>query len=373
MTLLAIPALAAGAYYVLALIAAARWDQEEESEPGPGPASYEPPVSILKPVHGRDPGFYACIRSHAAQVYPKFEILFGVTDRKDPAIEDIGKLQAEFPDLPISITLVPAAAANAKAGVLAELARLARYPVMVVNDGDIFVPPGYLATVVAPLEDYGTGLVTCLYRAHAVSAATHMEALGIATDFAPSVLVARLLGVAEFALGSTMAFRAETLSAIGGFEKVFDYLADDYQIGRLIHRIGLRIVFADVVVETNLGAGSWSAVWRHQLRWARTIRVSRPVGYFGLIIANATLWSLLAALAGAWWVAIPIMVLRITAGVWIGGEVLEDRTVALRAALIPVRDLLGAAVWLGGLFGNKVEWRDLTLRLRSGGRIERMG
>ena len=143
--------------------------------------------------------------------------------------------------------------------MLAELARHARHPVLVVNDGDIFVPPGYLDAVVAPLADAGTGLVTCLYRAHGGSAATRMEALGIATDFAPSVMVARLLGVAEFALGSTMAFRAETLRAIGGFETIFDYLADDYQLGRHIHQLGLHIVFADVVVETNLGAGSWRA------------------------------------------------------------------------------------------------------------------
>ncbi len=366
MTLLALPALAAGAYYLLALLAAARWDREQPL----GDSSYQPPVSILKPVHGRDPGFYACIRSHAAQHYPEFEILFGVTDRDDPAIADISNLQREFPNLPISVTLVSTTAPNAKAGVLAELARRARHPVLVVNDGDIFVPPGYLQAVVAPLADYGIGLSTCLYRAHAVSAATRMEALGIATDFVPSVLVARLLGQAEFALGSTMAFRAETLSAIGGFERIFEYLADDYQLGRHIHQLGLHIVFVDTVVETNLGAGSWRDVWQHQLRWARTIRVSRTAGYAGSIITNATLWSLVAMLAGAWWAAIPVLALRIGTGAWIASEVLDDRTVARRAALIPVRDLFGAAVWVAGLFGTKVEWRGLTLYLRSDGRIQ---
>ncbi|HEY9142049.1 MAG TPA: bacteriohopanetetrol glucosamine biosynthesis glycosyltransferase HpnI [Bryobacteraceae bacterium] len=363
---LAVPALAAAAYYLLALIAAARWGRQPSTAVNP----HEPPISILKPIHGRDPGFYACIRSHAAQHYPEFEILFGVTDAGDPAIEDIESLQREFPKLPISLHVVSTTAPNAKAGVLAELARHARHEILLVNDGDIFVPPDYLRAVAAPLADAGTGLVTCLYRAHGGSAATRMEALGIATDFAPSVLVARLLGVAEFALGSTMAFRAETLRAIGGFESIFDYLADDYQLGRHIHQLGLHIAFADVVVETNLGAGSWRDVWRHQLRWARTIRVSRFSGYCGSIVTHATLWSLVALLAGAWWAAIPALALRIAAGTWIAADVLEDPTAARSAALIPVRDLLGFAVWLAGLFGTTVEWRGLTLRLGPDGTIQ---
>ena len=365
MILLALPALAAAAYYLLALIAAARWGRHE-----PRRSPYAPAISILKPIQGRDPGFYACIRSHAAQHYPEFEILFGVSDPGDPAIADIASLQSEFPDLAISLHVVSTTAPNAKAGVLAELARQARYEVLLVNDGDIFVPPGYLDDVVAPLSDAGTGLVTCLYRAHGCSPATRMEALGIATDFAPSVMVARLLGQAEFALGSTMAFRAETLRAMGGFETIFDYLADDYQLGRHIHQLGLHIVFADVVVETNLGAGSWRQVWGHQLRWARTIRVSRFSGYCGSIITHATLWSLVALLAGAWWAAIPALALRIAAGTWIAAEVLEDHTVVRRAALIPIRDLFGAAIWLAGLFGKTVEWRGLTLRLRADGKIQ---
>ena len=369
MILLALPALAAAAYYLLALIAAARWN---------GPAArqktrYAPPISILKPVQGRDPGFYACIRSHAAQDYPEFEILFGVSDPADPAIADIESLQREFPGLPIFCHRVSTTAPNAKTGVLAELARHARYEILLVNDGDIFVPPGYLDAAVAPLEDAGTGLATCLYRAHGGSVATRMEALGIATDFAASVMVARLVGVAEFALGSTMAFGAETLRAIGGFEAIVDYLADDYQLGRHIHQLGLHIAFADVVVETNLGAGSWLDVWRHQLRWARTIRVSRLAGYCGSIVTHATLWSIVALLVGAWWAAVPALALRIAAGAWIAAEVLEDSSAARRSALMPIRDLFGSAVWLAGLFGTTVEWRGLKLHLRPDGRIQPMG
>jgi len=139
---------------------------------------------------------------------------------------------------------------------------------------------------------------------------------------------------------------------------------------RHIHQLGLHIAFADVVVETHLGTGSWRQVWRHQLRWARTIRVSRFSGYCGYVVTHATLWSLVALLAGAWWAAIPALALRVAAGTWVAAQVLEDRVAARSSALIPVRDLFGFAIWLTGLFGATVEWRGLKLRLRPDGRIQ---
>jgi len=324
---------------------------------------------LLKPIHGRDPRFYEAIRSHAEQEYPEFEILFGVSDARDPAIQDIERLRREFPSIPISLRVVSTDAPNAKAGVLAELSRHARHGLLVVNDSDIKVPPGYLRSVTAPLVDARIGLVTCLYRAAAESRAARWEALGIATEFAPSVLVARLLGVAEFALGSTMALRAETLREIGGFEAVAGYLADDYQLGSHISRRGYHIQFAPPVVETNLGAASWKDVWQHQVRWSRTIRVSRPSGYFGYAVTHATLWALVAFAAGQWKAGILALALRWTAGVWIGAGVLRDRNTLRACWLIPLRDLLGFAVWLAGLAGNTVDWRGQRLRLQPDGRI----
>ena len=365
---LALPALAAGAYYVLALVAAGKWSARSASSPRP-PTPGPRPLSLLKPVHGRDPRFYEAIRSHAEQDYTEFEILFGVSDPRDPAIGDIQRLQREFPAIPISLDVVSTSAANVKAGVLAALARRARHPLLVINDSDIEVPPGYLRAVTAPLDDAAVGMVTCLYRAAAESWAARWEALGIATEFAPSVLVARLLGVAEFALGSTMALRAETLREIGGFEAIADYLADDYQLGSHVSRRGYRIQFAPVVVETNLGAGSWREVWRHQLRWSRTIRVSRPSGYFGYAVTHATLWALVAFAAGQWPAGALALSLRVAAGVWIGAGLLGDRSVARHFWLIPFRDLAGFAVWLAGLFGKTVDWRGQKLKLRADGKI----
>ena len=363
----ALPALAAAAYYLLAIVSAVRW-RGLTTRPGAG--TWTPPISILKPVHGRDPRFYEAILSHAAQDYPEFELLFGLTNPQDPGITDIERLRREFPGRRIEIVMVQTDAPNAKVGVMAELARRARHELLLVNDSDIVVEPGYLRAVVAPLEDPQIGLVTCLYRAHSESWASHFEALGIATEFAPSVLVARLLGQAEFALGSTMVFRADALRRIGGFQTIAKYVADDYQLGYHIRQLGYRIEFAPVVVETDLGAGSWGHTWRHQLRWSRTIRVSRPAGYYGYVVTHATFWALVAFAAQEWWAGALALAVRMLAGVLVGASILGDRKVAARFWLIPLRDLFGFAVWAAGAFGNRVQWRDRSLVLLPGGVIQ---
>jgi ceramide glucosyltransferase len=358
----AVPALAGGAYFTLALVAALQSRR-------PVTSTYAPPVSILKPVRGRDPRFYEALVSHAAQDYPEFEIIFGVKDLIDPALVDIGRLIAAYPTIPIRVVREAPETPNGKVGVLIALADAARYPFLLVNDSDILVEPSYLRTVMARLEDPRTGLVTCLYRGRGQSFPAWFEALGIATEFMPSVLVARLIGVAEFALGSTMAFRAEHLRRIGGFAAIADYLADDYQLGARIHGLGLQIVFADTVVETNLGNGSWADVWKHQVRWSRTIRVSRGGGYLGAVITHTTFWCLVAALAGKGWIALGCLAIRIAAGMVTARKVLK-----FDAAwwLVPLRDLWGFAVWCAGLFGSTVEWRNQKLKLCSDGRIERV-
>jgi ceramide glucosyltransferase len=355
---------AAGVYYLLALAAALRW---RRSIP---PAAALPPISILKPVRGRDPRFREAIRSHAEQDYPAFEMIFAVHDPADPALEDVRRLQSEFPGVPIRVLVSSRRAPNGKVALLADMAAEARHPVLLASDSDIRVPQGYLRTVAAALAAPGVGVATCLYRAASGSPAARWEAIGIATEFAPSVLVARLIGVVEFALGSTMAFRADVLRKAGGFEAIQDYLADDYQLGRRIAAAGHRVAFAPVVVETDLGAQTWAGAWRHQLRWSRTIRVSRPGGYLGYAVTHATLWGLLAAAAGAWQLGAAVVGLRIAAGLAVGTGVLGDRGLLWQWPLIPLRDLWGFAVWLAGLGGSTVEWRGERLRLRRDGRID---
>ena len=364
MIALAAPAILAALYHLIALMAALRFKHT-----WPKPEYEYPPVSILKPVYGRDPEFYEAIRSHALLDYPEFEILFGLKDADDPARKDIARLAAEFPEHIIRVVPCGQELPNGKVAVLAELERHARYPLLLVNDSDITVEPAYLRAIVAPLEEPQAGLVTCLYRARGASWPARWEALGIATDFVPSVLVARAAGVAEFALGSTMAFRAAELKRIGGFQAIGDYLADDYQLGRRIRELGYGIVLASTVVETRLSDESWRQVWRHQLRWSRTIRVSRTAGYVGYVITNASVWAVLAAVAGWWPVALACLAIRILAGVVTSTLVLGDRESARLWFLLPFRDLWGFAVWAWGLAGSTVEWRGKKLRLDREGRI----
>ncbi len=363
MNLFAIPALASAAYQLLTLIAGARHLLRRRSP------QFTPPVSILKPVRGADERFAAAIESHALQDYPDFEILFGLTDPNDRAREMIEALARSHPSIPIRVIDVETTAANPKVGVLDQLAKRARHPYLLVNDSDILVEPSYLRQVIAPLADGKIGLITCLYRGAGGSFATRSEALGIATEFAPSVLLARLIGVNEFAMGSTLAFRAADLDRAGGFAAISDYLGDDYQLGKRLTNLRLRVELGAPVVATWLGRGDWRAVGSHQLRWARTIRVSRPGGHLGYAITFTLTWALLAAAAGNIEVAIYCYAVRVICGLAIAGLVLRDAESLAWFWWMPFRDLFGFAVWLAALFGNTVEWRGRRLRIDRHGRI----
>jgi ceramide glucosyltransferase len=328
-----------------------------------------PRVSILKPVRGSDPGFYQAIHSQASQEYSEFEILFGIRDPNDPAAPEIQRLIQDFPSVPIRLIVCSQDAPNGKVGVLMDLAREARHPLFIVSDSDITVPAGYLRDVTAPLADPSIGLVTCLYRAQADNLPSRFEALAIATDFAPSTLVAPFVGVSEFGLGSTLAFRRADLDRIGGFAAIAEYLADDYQLGRKLHSLGLSNLISNVVVSTRLSAESWGAAWQHQLRWARTIRLSRGGGYAGLPVTFATLWAAVAAVCGLWWVALALLEIRFAMAITSGWFILRSADVLKYCYLIPLRDLWGVAIWAAGLFGDTVEWRGRRLKLDADGKI----
>lgn len=366
-SLLFVPAIA---YQALALFAGVRHLCRRRLRRVGTASAFQPGVSVLKPVRGLDPNTYEAFVSQARQNYSSFEILFGVHDPLDSAVPVIHRLQREFPDVSIRLIVSGSTAPNKKVGILADLAAHASYPVWVVNDGDIKVTPDYLRAVVEPLGDEKVGVVTCLYRAQAHTLPAAWESFGIAVDFMPSTLVAPLVGVREFGLGSTLAFRARDLRRAGGFEALGDYLADDYQLAKRITNLGRRALLSTYTVETALSDASWSGVWQHQLRWARTVRRSKGRGYAGLPLAHGGLWALLAVACGAPRPLAALLTLRILSGLVTGGFVLQSSPALAFCWLAPVWDLYAFAVWAVSYSSREVRWRDRVLTVDSQGRIQ---
>jgi ceramide glucosyltransferase len=361
-------------YYLICLWSARAFLGDRKAGEDAGQTYVFPPVSILKPLKDTDPDIYQCFRSHCWQDYPEYEIIFGVSDPGDPAVASVEQLQREFPDHAIRLVVSPnKLGANLKVSNLAQMLQAARYQHLLVNDSDIRVERDYLRRIIAPLADEHVGLVTCLYRGVAASTlGSELESLGISTDFCPGVLVARQLerGL-RFGLGSTLAFRRTDLERIGGFETIVDFLADDYELGRRIAGLGLRVVLSDLVVETHLPAYDLRGFLSHQLRWARGVRDARTGGYIGLVSTYGLLWALLvliAAWAAPWsWVVLGLTVLlRFAVAVVVGSAVLEDQGLLGRLWLLPARDLVAVAVWVASFAGHTVTWRGDRFELKNG-------
>ena len=359
------------AYYVVCLWSASRFLQQKKVADRVIRPTH--PVSVLKPLRGTDPEMYESFRSHCRQDYPEYELIFGVSDPLDPAIELVQRLQREFPERTVRLLLCGEnLGANTKVSNLAQMLPQARYEYLIVNDSDIRVAPDYLCRVLAPLADPDIGMVTCLYRGLANrTLGSRLESLGISTDFCPGVLVARQLEGIKFGLGSTLAFRRSDLQAIGGFEAVVDYLADDYELGKRIASLEKKIELSEVVVETFLPNYTMGSFFDHQLRWARTIRDSRFWGYLGLGITFGLPWAVLALILArgalwAWGLLAVTAALRVAVAIYAGRSVLHDRQAMRLLPLIPLRDFLAAFIWLISFVGHTVSWRGDSFRLQNG-------
>jgi len=245
---------------------------------------------VLKPLSGSAPCLYENLRSHALQDYPEYELLFGVSDGGGAAVAAADRLAREFPRLRIEVVECGSLPeGNPKVFILEKLAAQARYDLLLVNDGDIRVGSGYFRRIVRDLSRHGVGLVSCLYRARPGGTFPSLiEALWISAEHQWQVLLGRSLHGMRFALGATMLLRRGDLARIGGFQRIGPFLADDYVLGNLIASSGLNVALSGYAVETLLPADSWKAVWRHLLRWSRTIRVMRPWGHAGLIVTHGT-------------------------------------------------------------------------------------
>jgi ceramide glucosyltransferase len=382
-------------YFLAAMIAARVFLSSQRASL----AAFAPGVSILKSLKGLEPGMIDAFRSHCRQTYAgEYELLFGVSSLSDPAVAAVEELRREFPAHSIQLIECPARlGTNGKVSTLAQLATHARYSYLLINDSDITVSPRYLERVMAHFAAPPTdpsiagkpqipvGLVTTLYRgrAHGTPARrgglpSRLEALGMATDFLAGVLLSRMIeGGLRYGLGSTLAISREALDKIGGLAPLADYLADDYELGARVARAGFRVVLSAEVVETAIPAYAWSGFFVHQLRWARTVRDSRPWGYVGLVFTHGFGWALLNVLAcglsplSLWLLGLSFF-LRLTLAMMVGAEVLADRQVLPSLWLLPLRDLVAMGVWVAGFAGNTVVWRGQRFLLKNG-KLHRAG
>ena len=370
-----IGAISSAMYYLICLWSAVVFLREQRAVRSRPPLTEAtPPISILKPLKGTDPQIYECLRSHCLQDHPEYEIIFGASDPNDPAIATVKKLQGEFPANKIQLIVCPKIlGANIKVSNLAQMLPLARHDHLIVNDSDIRVERNYLRRVIAPLADPTVGMVTCLYRGVAApTLASRLEALGISTDFCAGVLAARQLeGGMRFGLGSTLAFRRGDVRRFGGLESFADYLADDYELGRRIADLGLRVELSDVVVETVLPPYGMRNFLRHQLRWSRAIRDARAAGYIGLIFTFGLMWSVVTVISAkgarwSWELFASVTFLRLLVALVIGRVVLADRQWLRNLWLFPLRDLTAVAVWIASFAGHTVSWGGDNFHLRNG-------
>ena len=374
--LLLLCAVAALVYYAIALVAGCLWARDRRRQRALG-LHFTPPVSILIPVRGADVEAYKNFASFCEQDYPDFQLVFGCRDEHDSAVPIIRQLQADFPPRPIDMVIsAQKIGANAKVSNLHNMLAQAVHDYLIVVDSDIRVTPDYLRRVIAPLQQRDVGMVTCLYRgAQATTFAALLENIGIAATFGPEVVSSRALEGIKFALGSTVVTRREILETIGGFRRVADYLADDFLLGNLTAAAGYEVVLSDYVVDHIAAPDTIKTMLQHQLRWARSVRISRPKGYAGLILTHGLATSLglllLLGITAFGWVIVALTVLlRFAAAIFVGVVLMKDQVLLKSLWLVPVRDLIGFGVWLMSFGGNEIYWRGHRFVVRRSGKIE---
>jgi ceramide glucosyltransferase len=342
--------------------------------------AFHPPVTILKPVKGMDADSFENFASFCRQDYPRYQIVFAVADSDDPVIRVIGKLMAEFPEVDLELVVDDRIyGPNYKVCNLINAYPMAKYDILIVCDSDIRVGPAYLREVCAPFADPEAGLVTSLYRSPGVrGAATAIEAMGFTSEMVPNVMVALRLEGLSFALGASMAVRRAALDRIGGFHALVDYLADDYQLGNKVFGAGYRLELSDYFVESVMHRERLSDVLSRQLRWARTMRVSRPGGYLASGITQPFPAAVLALVVsgisptGAA-AAILLYLVRTLTALLFSRCFVRDQIFPRWLWLLPVRDGLAFGTWALSFMGSRVRWRGNLFHVLPGGKLEEIG
>lgn len=362
-------------YGLITLVCAQRFFSRKPEDGG-----YCPPVTILKPVKGVDEESFENYSTFCVQDYPRYQIVFAVASSEDPVIPVIRRLIGAYPDVDIELVVDGRIhGPNYKVCNLMHACPKAKYDLLIVCDSDIRVGPRYLQEVAAPFQDPSVGLVTSLYRSSRVpSVPTALEAMGFTTEMIPNVMAALYLEGLSFALGASMAVRREALEKIGGFSALVEYLADDYQLGNMVHRAGYRLELSGYFVESVMKCESLRGILSRQLRWARTMRASRPGGYLASGITQPVPAAFLALLVSGFspsgWMALSLLgISRLCSGLVFSRLFVRDKIFPRYLWLLPLRDILAFFTWVLSFLGNRVVWRSHVFRVLPGGTIRELG
>ena len=358
---------------ILALVGLRRF-LSDRPRPSAAPA---PPVTLLKPLDGPEPNLDTHLASFFDQDYPAFEILFCARSPSDPGLEIARRVAARYPHIPARFfSTGDETYINAKVSSLELMHAAARHDLFIVSDSDVRVTRNYIREVAAPFAADNVGAVTCLYRGAADRGLwAKLEASGMSVEMTTGVLTANLLEGMKFALGPTMAVRRRCVEAMGGFGVLGPYCSDDFLLGEKVAAQGQTVVLSHHVIDHIILNLSFAASLRHQTRWMKSTRFSRPLGHFGTALTFSVPFGILAGLAAlalhrpvlALALLVYSVVNRMVLAALVGAFAVRERHLLRTILLYPLRDLLGFFCWAASYAGSTILWRGRRYRLSRGG------
>jgi ceramide glucosyltransferase len=362
-------------------VGALRFLRERRRKEAALPVAYAPPVSLLKPLHGAELGLRENLISFFEQDYAgEFEILFCARSLDDVGLAVAREVAAEYPDVKVRVLEVEGTLyVNAKVSSLERMGAVAAHDIFIISDSDVRVTPSYIREVISDFNDPQVGAVTCLYRGVAEQGVwAKLEAAGMSVEMTSGVMAANLVETMQFLLGPTMAVRRLAVGRMGGFARLGPYCSDDYLLGNWIAAIGYKVVLSSHVIDHIVLNLSFLTSMKHQIRWMKSTRFSRPKGHFGTGLTFSVPFGLLALVAGlvsghsvlGAWMFLYSILLRILASLLVAGPVVQDRAVARTALLYPLRDLMGFVFWALSYTSDTILWRGRVYRLGENGIME---
>ena len=341
---------------------------------------FTPPLTLLKPVHGAEPGLEAHLETFFQQDYPEYEILFCARTEHDAGLDTARHVAARYPAIPVKFLWTGEPPyINAKAASMERMEAEAAHEILVISDSDVRVTPDYLRAVALPFADARVGAMTCPYRGVAADGGlwARLEAVGMSVEMTAGVLVARMMEGMQFVLGPTMAFRRRAIRQMGGFAVTADYCADDFVLGNETYKLGQTVVLSHHVIDHMVLHANFADSMKHQVRWMKSTRFSRPKGHFGTALTFSMPFALLAWAAAAWlghpWFGFALfgfgLATRLALAVAVGGLVVRDKSWFGLLALYPIRDLMGFCFWAASYSGRRILWRGQVFEMLSGGKM----